>query len=491
LPDTPAFKKALQLARSGQTVEAEEIAHQAIYEAEMKVGPASPQYATAQNDLGRILTILGLHQTAVDAYRKASDLEFPGDDQATRDRLTYLMNLGQTLEWLGRLDEAEEVLRRALEGRREFYGREHPGYAFGLEPLAALLSRTGNSGEALRFISAAVRILWKNQHSHVAAALVRRAYLLQAACNPTPPFTGLDGLPDHLVEEMGQEAIHAVGDADPAISRLVLGELIGFLVARLGESHQQTVNLLIAQSNVERTLGDAPAWAESVRRVLAIFDRLGQASEALQAVQGLAAALSTAGRNEEAEAAYRDAAARAEKLHDPAAQAQVARNLGLFLAEIDRRGEAETLLRAGLAQAQAAKDAEQIGRCQIALGIFLQHGGDLDGARALLAAALEKMDPAYPDALVGRSHLQAIEQKRSCGCGDMSAAFCEAIKEYMLGQFPEGLVNRLDVGLSEDRQTLDVGVHLDREPTEAELHLIERIVRHAREEFRKRIRENR
>jgi tetratricopeptide (TPR) repeat protein len=410
LPDTPAFKEALRLARAGQTVEAEEFANRAIYEAEMRFGPATWHYATAQNDLGRLLTFLGQDKTAVDAYRKAADLEFPGNKQATRDRLTYLTNFGQALERLGRLDEAEEVLLRALEGRREFYGRDHSGYAFGLEPLATLLARKGEAGEALKLISAAVRIFWKNQHPHVPSALVRRAYILQGCGSPIPPFTGLDGLSDQLVEEMAREAVFAVADADPTISRLVLGELIGLVVVRLGESHQQCVNLLIALSNVERNLGNAEAWANAACRVLAIHDRLGQSDEAFQAVQDLAAALSAAGKNEEAEATYRDAIARAERLQQPAAQAQVARNFGLFLAKLERRGDAEFLLRAALAHAEAAGNPEEEGRCQIALGIFLQHGGELDVARDLLATALAKLNPAHPDAVVVRSHLQAIEQ---------------------------------------------------------------------------------
>jgi len=40
------------------------------------------------------------------------------------------------------------------------------------------------------------------------------------------------------------------------------------------------------------------------------------------------------------------------------------------------------------------------------------------------------------------------------------------------------------LGFSDFPRKLIVGVHLDREPTEAELQLIERIVRYAREEFR-------
>jgi tetratricopeptide (TPR) repeat protein len=381
LPDTAAFKEALRLARAGQTAEAEAFANQAIYEAEAKFGPQSHQYATAQNDRGRILTFLGQHASAVEAYRSASALEFRGDPQATRDHLAYLMNLGQTLEWLNRLDEAEEVLRRALDGRREFYGRDQPGHALGLEPLAAVLARRGNYSEALQCVSEAVRIFLKYNHVHVTTTLVRRACILKESNQSTPPFAGLDTLPDYLIDEMATDAIHSVlPDADPAVNCLVLKDLTGLVVARLGESHQQSVNLLVALSNAERTLGNAQAWADAVRRVLAIHDRLGQSAEALQAVQGLAAALSSAGKNEEAEAAYRDGIARAERLRKPAAQAQTARNFALFLAEIDRRGEAEPLLRAALTLAEAARNPEEVGRCQIALGIFLQHGGELDAA---------------------------------------------------------------------------------------------------------------
>jgi len=68
LPNTPAFKEALRLAQAGRTVEAEETADEAIYTAEMKFGSQSPQYATAQNDRGRILTLLGQHATAVEQF---------------------------------------------------------------------------------------------------------------------------------------------------------------------------------------------------------------------------------------------------------------------------------------------------------------------------------------------------------------------------------------------------------------------------------------
>jgi hypothetical protein len=41
------------------------------------------------------------------------------------------------------------VLREGLAGREQLYGQGHPGYAFGLEPLASVLFRLGKTDEAL------------------------------------------------------------------------------------------------------------------------------------------------------------------------------------------------------------------------------------------------------------------------------------------------------------------------------------------------------
>ncbi len=47
--------------------------------------------------------------------------------EATRDRLTYLMNLGDVLARCEEYEEAEQVLREGLAERERFYGRQHPG----------------------------------------------------------------------------------------------------------------------------------------------------------------------------------------------------------------------------------------------------------------------------------------------------------------------------------------------------------------------------
>jgi hypothetical protein len=71
--------------------------------------------------------------------------------RGTAGPLSYRLNLGMVLRMAGRLDGAETELRHGAEDRLAFYGREHPGYAFGLEPLAEVLLQRGNASEARRW----------------------------------------------------------------------------------------------------------------------------------------------------------------------------------------------------------------------------------------------------------------------------------------------------------------------------------------------------
>src|SRR5579872_3876999 len=136
LPPNPILNEAITLLRAGEPARAEEVVARAARQAKERFGPDSAAYAAAANDLGCVLLWTGQQRQALAAFRTACAVEFPGTGQEARDYLTRLMNLGTALEQAGDLAEAEEVLRRGLEGRRAFYGADHPGYAFGLEPLA-------------------------------------------------------------------------------------------------------------------------------------------------------------------------------------------------------------------------------------------------------------------------------------------------------------------------------------------------------------------
>jgi tetratricopeptide (TPR) repeat protein len=297
-----------------------------------------------------------------------------------------------------------------------------------------------------------------------------------------------------VVAQLAQEVIGRVernardGPAALKRSSRVLADVLALVERRLGEDHPSTLNVLVVISNVERMLahdGDQKARAAAIRRAVAIYDRTGREREAVAGTLGLAVALSDAGQPDDALAAYRDAAGRAERLGDTALVAQVQRNHGLLLAELKRPADAEPLLRSAVDAARRLGDVEMLGRSLIALGIFLQHTGRPADAKPLLEEALAMMDPAHPDAIPARGHLGAIETGAACGCGDTGAAMAEAFRQFVLGRLPADLLERLDVEFKDG--DIKVGVHVSRKPTPEEMEKMKRVFDHAMAEFRKKV----
>ncbi|HYT89096.1 MAG TPA: tetratricopeptide repeat protein [Gemmataceae bacterium] len=480
--------QAVNLIRSGQTVQAEELVQSALHAAEQQFGPQSAEYASALNDLATVHLYLRELPGAVAALRQACAIYVPDDYDAIKDRLTYLMNLSFALEQQGDLDEAERVLRDCVDGRRIFYGRQHAGYGFGLEPLADLLLRKGKLDEALKLIDETVDNFWRASHVRVATALALRAVILKAAGSDTPPFADLDGLPDEIIGQIADALINRVDYDNPSRPlRLALADLLELLTQRFPEKPELLLPSLQHIANLERHLGDATARVQAIRRAIAICEQIGKPEAALGTMQGLALALSESGQTPAAEQAYREALARADALGDAAARSQVLRNHGLFLAECQRRPDAEKLLREAVVVAVPSGDAEMLARARIALGIFLQHGGQLDGAKAILAEALKGIDPAHPDAIAARSHLGAVESGSSCGCGDQGKAVADACREFILARVPPGLLTELKVEAKDDN--LQVQVQLDHEPSPEEMEQLERVLRHGVEAFRRKLRQ--
>ena len=72
-----------------------------------------------------------------------------------------------------------------------FYGREHAGYAYGLEPLADLLRQRGKVRDARPLAEEAVANLWRNGHAKLPSVLALRAAIIQAGGTGEPLFAGL------------------------------------------------------------------------------------------------------------------------------------------------------------------------------------------------------------------------------------------------------------------------------------------------------------
>jgi tetratricopeptide (TPR) repeat protein len=489
---SPSMQRAIELFKAGRTVEAEEVMVKAVRDAEQQFGPDDPRTATAFNELGTILLNVENFAGAVAAYRRACAGAMPADQQARRDRLTFLMNLGMALQYAQQPEEAEKVLREGLQGRADYYGVDHPGYAFGLEPLAALLLRVGKVDEALPLLEETVANFQRNRHPRIATALALRAEAFKRAGRRGPAFADAELLPDNILQEIANHVVGRTREADPGILSLVLQDLLGVLKERLGPDHWLVVNTMVWIVNMEYMRGkegDLEVRVRIARELIAGYDRQRKPKEALQAIQGLALALETAGQHEEAIAAYRDGSNRARQLGDPVQQSQLRRNFGLMLSQLQRDAEAETELRGAVEDAQRSTDREMLSRAQIALGIFYQHRQRLDEARSLLTTALQNIDPSHSDAVIGRSHLQALQAGKSCGCDNQGEALAEAFREFVLSRLPQDLLERLEVRLEDD--DFKIAVHLNREPTNEELEHLNRVINHALADFRERLRQPR
>lgn len=488
--DAPSvLEQAFDLIRQGRTVEAEEAAVEAVRAAGVTFGAGSEALASAWNELGTVRINVGDVRGAVAAYREACADPMPVAEAAVRDRLTYLMNLGMALHQADESADAETVFRQGLEGRAAYYGTDHPGYAFGLEPLADLLLQTGRVDEALDMLDTAVSIFWENAHPRAATALALRAEALVLGGHDEAPFDGLEAVPDDIVEAIATHALGRRHTTDPGILSGVLQALLPLIRDRFDRAHALVAQILACIANLEAARGadaDASVRLHAASELVALFDEQARPQDALQAMLGLALALGDAGEHDDAVTAYQDACARAELLGDPAANSLALRNLGLLLAELGRDEPAEVALSGAVSTAEDATDTGLLVRAWIALGIFCQHRRRFDEAMGLLTKALGQADPAEPDTIVARSHLRALQAGDGCGCGDTGAAMAEAFREFVLSRLPEDLLEEFAAEWVDG--DFQLHVRLRREPTEAELNHLNRVINHALTEFRARLR---
>ncbi|MFC5754915.1 tetratricopeptide repeat protein [Actinomadura rugatobispora] len=483
-PPTP-LDMAVALLREGRPIDAQELMVRELQKIEREHGRGGPAWASAQCDLGHVLLNSDQFDRAAECYRQACSGPVPADQEHRKDQITYRLNLGMALQHAGRLDEAADELRRNVQERMAFYGREHAGYAFGLEALADVLYRRGDLREALEAAEETVATFWRDGHERVAGALAQRAEILKAAGSEGPAFTGLEPLPDEIIERMALEAVNRIDRADPQTGAAVLTDLASLLEARLGPDHQATLNALSTLANLGHHLGDQRMRIETIRRVLASYDRQGAHEQALMTVLGLAMAYGDAGDTDAGLHEYAQALARAQRIDRPEMTSQVLRNWGLALKEAGRKEEAERRLREAVTEALRGADHEMLGRARIALGLFLQHEERLEEARSIVSEALAGMDPAHPDAVVGRSHLGAIAEGRSCGCGDMGGAVAEAFRQFVVHQLPAGLLSRFDVTVEDG--DFKIQVELSREPEPEELERLDRVIQTGYADFRRRL----
>jgi tetratricopeptide (TPR) repeat protein len=468
---SPLLDDALALLRDGRVMDAEELMKRAVRQAGEEHGEHSAAWAAAQSDMGNVLLRAQQPAWAAECFRSAVSVP-PGEDP--QRRLGYQLNLGIALTLSGRLEEGAEALRESCEGRLALYGKDHPGYAAGLEPLADTQLRLGDLAGAREAIEKALPIFLRAGHERVAGSVALRGVILHAGGHTGPLFEGLKDLPDPLVERVAVVAAARAQTLDPATAYLLIAHLANALRDRLGPDHPATVNTFGALAAQAGDRGDQDARTAALRRVLAAYDRQDLVEEGLTAALHLAEALNDAGDTDKALLAYEDAAARAERLGHPARISRTRFDWGLALQEAGQPEPAAARLGEALAAARKAGDPDLLGHAAAAYGICVQHLDRPAEARAALEEGMSVMDPRGEAALAARGHLVALLDGRSCGCDDQRAAIEQEYREFVVSQMPAGLLNRFDVRIVRNKFMVDVEFH--HQPTDDQVQHLNDLV---------------
>ncbi|WP_375769895.1 tetratricopeptide repeat protein [Archangium gephyra] len=479
-PTATPLDHAIGLLRRGQPLEAEAFLSQRLKDAEARAGARGAEAADAWFDLSCLFNALGDTERAAAALRRAADTD-ARTPEALRKRLTVLMNLGQVLERLERFDEAEQVLREGVEGRARFYGKTHPGYAFGLAPLAWVLSQEKRH-EALPLMEEALQILWEAGHPYTAEVTAQRAFLLVAAGEQAQALGPANNLPPELLEACAREARGRAQTVAPELAAAVLEPLCHLMEQKLGPHHAETLQTLAELGETARQGGLHELRVRTFTQLAERFSAMGDGAQEVNALLALALAQDEAGNAQAGDECYTRAAARARQLGDAELVSQVLRNQGLFLAERGLEARAEA------AMIEAVKSAppggEMWGRALVAHALFQQHRDRHGPAREQLQQALAALPPEHPDALCARSHLDALMSGDGCGCGRMDKALDEALRELVTPHLPEGLLESLSFSPEKG-----LNVRLAREPSVEEQELLNRVLRQAMTQLSNRMRQ--
>lgn len=464
-----AWDAAVDAFQDGDMLRAEEIMRGAIADIEATEGPDSAAFASACMHLASLLSGSGEYARGAELLRRAVAAEIPGEDGAS-DRLTYLMNLGEFLTRAGQLEEAEAALQQSVDGRAALYGEDHPGYAFGLEPLADLRLLAGDAEGALAVYERCLEIHWTQGHPRVTTALAGRAMAL-ATMRTDALLEPVAQMPDALLDEVIDALLSRAQLAPSAAAMRVIDATLALAEARCA-SHVRAVRMV--QTDVARVVGDVAIRVEAFGALLPLART---DAERIDVLQGLALALSEAEQHADAEQAYVKAVAAAVELDDPGYISRTQRNAGLYLADRDRADEAVRLLTEAVDAASLAGLLPEQGRALIALGIVQQHAGDLESARAALTEGTTLLPPEDRERLRGRSHLTALDTGDGCGCGNLDAAMSEALMTLVEQMVGPGLVESLTVRTTPEGPA--VALELARTPEDAEHDRLNRAIQQA------------
>ena len=278
-PPSAALQKGFELLNHHKPDEAEEVVKKAAREAKKQHGSGSHPLALAYGELGRLHLRMGKPDRAAKEFEHAAEGPLPPDPQHRRDRLSFLFGFGAALGELGRLAEAEKVLRQCVAYARNIYGGRSAMAAVALVPLADALLKSGQTAEAAKLATEAYDTLWQLGDPLFTTVVGTRAEALKATGKPINAFADLADLPDTIVADAIANTLGRAGKGDLARVRAVLADLLGFVDKKYGDGHVLTCDTLAAVVHHENAAGDRAddtvrkaavrrsIWSFAVRRV--------------------------------------------------------------------------------------------------------------------------------------------------------------------------------------------------------------------------------
>ncbi|MBL7038964.1 MAG: tetratricopeptide repeat protein [Pirellulaceae bacterium] len=469
------MNEAIGLAQQGEVVEAVSMMKQCVAEVRENCGDVSDKHAQALFHFGTLLCSTGDLDQGAELCRQAADA-CPDSTSGKKERLTYLMNVGQMLSHAGKPEQAVPVLQDSLAERIAFYGSGHAGVAYGQQVLAESLLASGQYAQGLEHAQAAVEIFESEQHHEFPGTFALQAALASAAGHTTESiWQGLADYPEDIVVEVIQHSSTTASLMADRLGLVYMEQLCEWCEKYMPEQTALLVNTVVSWSNLAFERVDLESLTKSADILTSLIDKLPDPADRIQLMQGTALSYSRCERSDDdIRRIYERAASEATENSLPLEAANVARNHAIFEAEHDgvEAALAQYDLAIDCSQQAGAEGAELLGRTLVAKGIFLQHQDRPNEAKPLLEQGHSILPATHPDGACGVLHLVALENGMNCCCNGGEGLERESLSLLAKKFFEEsGLGDVLEsVGIGEDG---GLQVHMSREPTADEMERLQ------------------
>ena len=470
LPDSKvAFEQAMDHYRRGKLAEARRVMNEAETQIAELVGEDHPEYARVLFQHCSFCLAIEEFENAVEKCRKAAAIE--GKDEASRkDQLTYGMNLGEILQFVGRDEEALQVIENNVAARAEFYGEDHSGYSYGLAELASALIRADRADEALAAAEKCVSIDLANQNAHVSMSLLYQGIAACQTGKPNEAFSRWEQLQPEWRHSLVENFEFRIDKFDPNLLIFPLQQL-----ARVVEEHptsddQDLLGVLSILSNVAREAEVHPVRISALQEMVQLTREEMNVEDHVYSLKALAIAHGDAGDRKSESTTFETAISFCRDNGMKSALAGCLRESAIAAGRA-RDPEADSRHQAAVAAARASGDQLELGKSLGARGIFLHHQGKPKEAVPLLEESILLLPDEERYRFFVLNHVEPARKGEACQCSDQGPLTIAAmLKKAMIREVGSDLVS--DVKYSPDDPENPYSIELARELNPDELQKV-------------------